>query len=428
LELEFVAALLRRSSRWLVLRGEGGDGWVCRPDEAGKKGEMVDIEVLFQALRLGNVTVRNRLAMAPCTRQRAHLDGTPTEMMVEYYRQRAGAGLVITEGISPSANGLGYFCMPGLFNDDHQAAWREVTDAVHREGGAIFGQIMHVGRLSDPLMLPRGMTPVSASAVQPDPTARHHYTVHCPRPRRAYGTPRALGTAEVEGVVAEYGQSARRAKAAGFDGVEIHAASGYLPMQFLSTNTNRREDIYGGTVENRARFVLECVEAMQRATNPGFVAVKVSPGWKFHNVFDDDPVATYTHLSQELSKRGIAFLEVGNYGQPWDVHATLRPHFHGPMIGVAGFGRRMAAEAIAQGRLEMVAFGQAYIANPDLAERFRTGAQLNEPDRATYYTQGAEGYIDYPMLGETHTCPLVDVDSTFPGGAARTIEKPQTAA
>ncbi|MDB5446084.1 MAG: 12-oxophytodienoate reductase [Phenylobacterium sp.] len=379
---------------------------------------MSDAEVLFQPLKVGAITVRNRLAMAPCTRQRAHLDGTPTELMVEYYRQRAGAGLLITEGLTPAPNGTGYMFMPGLFTDVHQAGWRRVTEAVHREGGAIFGQIMHVGRLTDPLILPHGLQPVSASAVQPDPTARH-YTVNCPRPKRVYGTPHALSVPEIAQVVAEYAACARRAREAGFDGVEVHGASGYLPMQFLSTNTNRRDDAYGGSVAKRARFLLECVEAMQAATSPQFVAVKIGPGWTFHDVFDDDPIATYSHVALELSKRGIAFLEVGNYGQPWDVHGVLRPLFDGPMIGVAGFTRQKAIEALSQDRLDMVAFGQAYIANPDLAERFRRGLQLNAPDSSTYYTQGVEGYVDYPTYEAATPADLLPVDSAFAMGSSR---------
>lgn len=379
---------------------------------------MNDTSMLFQPATLGDTRVRNRIALAPCTRQRAHLDGTPTELMVEYYRQRASAGLLITEGISPSVNGNGYLFAPGLYTDGHQAGWRKVTDAVHREGGAIFGQIMHVGRLSDPLILPHGMQPVSASAVQPDPAARH-YTINCPRPKRHYPTPRALSTAEVRGVVEEYAQCARRARAAGFDGVEIHAASGYLPMQFLSTNTNLREDEYGGSIANRARFLLECVDAMQAATSPGFVAVKVGPGWNFHNVFDDDPLATYSHVATELAQRGIAYLQIGNYGQDWDVIGTLRAHFDGPVIGVAGFSRASAAAAVVAGQVDLVAFGQAYIANPDLVERFRDSLPLNAPDPSTYYTQGAEGYTDYPVHAKADKDRLIDIDATFASGSSR---------
>lgn len=379
---------------------------------------MTAIDCLFQPLALGDVTVPNRIAMAPCTRQRARLDGVPTDLMVEFYRQRASAGLLITEGIAPSAQGNGYLFAPGLHNDAQEQGWRRVTDAVHAEGGRIFAQIMHVGRLSDPLIQPDAGTPVAPSAVQPDPLARH-YTVNCPRPKRVYGTPHALTVEEIAAVVGNYADCARRAQAAGFDGVEVHAASGYLPMQFLSTNTNLRQDRYGGDVAGRARFLLECVEAMQAATYPGFVAVKVGPGWTFHDVFDDDPVATYSHVAAELSERRIAFLEVGNYGQDWDVHAVLRPLFKGPMIGVAGFTRTRAAEAIGNGTLDMVAFGQAFIANPDLVARFRNGWNLTRPDSSTFYTQGAEGYTDYPNYQDSSDADMIAVDSAFAAGSSR---------
>lgn len=377
-----------------------------------------EIDSLFAPLAVGNITVRNRIAMAPCTRQRSYLDGTPTASVAEYYRQRASAGLIISEGIYPAEMGKGYLFSPGLCSADHVEGWRAVTDAVHSEGGAIFGQIMHVGRLSDPLMLPAHADPIAPSAVQPDPLARH-YTVNCPRAKRPYPTPRALTAKEVSGVVEDYRRSAILARDAGFDGVEIHGASGYLPMQFMSTNTNVRTDVYGGSVENRARFLLECVDAMIDATDNGFVAVKVGPGWEFHNVFDVDPVATYSHVVSELSKRRIAFLEVGDYGQKWDVHGTLRPLFDGPYMGVAGFTRSTAARAVSSGQIDMAAFGQNYLANPDLAERYRNGWPLNRPDPATYYTQGDAGYTDYPAYNPESGDGLVDVESPPTPLAAR---------
>ncbi len=348
--------------------------------------------------------------MAPCTRQRSYLDGTPTAAVAEYYRQRAGAGLIITEGIYPSEMGKGYLFSPGLCSAEHVAGWRAVTDAVHAEGGSIFGQIMHVGRLSDPLALPGRADPIAPSAVRPDPLARH-YTVTCPRPKRPYPQPRALSTGEVREVVYDYRRAAVLARDAGFDGVEIHGASGYLPMQFLSTNTNLREDEYGGSVQNRARFLLECVDAMIDATDNGFVAVKVGPGWEFHNVFDTDPIATYSHVVTELSKRRIAFLEVGDYGQKWDVHGTLRPLFDGPYMAVASYTGSKAARAVASGKIDMVAFGQNYIANPDLAERYRNGWPLNPVDPSTFYTQGEEGLTDYPVYNPEAAERLIDVES-----------------
>ena len=364
---------------------------------------------LFTPTRIGGVTLRNRLAMAPMTRQRSTLDGVPTELNVEYYRQRASAGLLVSEGIYPSPMGKGYLFTPGLHTDAQTQGWRRVTAAVHGAGGVIFGQIMHVGRLSDPLMLD-GEQPVAPSAVQPDPKARH-YTVNCPRPKRPYPVPRALSHAEVLGVIDEFRDCAVRARQAGFDGVEIHAASGYLPMQFLSTNTNLRTDEWGGSVPRRAAFLLACVDAMVAATSAGFVAVKFSTGWTFHNVFDDDAVATYSHAVGELSRRGLAYLQLGDYAVGWDVYGTLRPLFDGPAMFVAGFSRPSAAEAVQAGRADLVGIGQAYIANPDLADRYEQGWALNRPEIATYYTQGAEGYTDYPVFADSDPARLQSVDA-----------------
>lgn len=367
-------------------------------------------EQLFTPLKLGSVTVKNRMAVAPLTRHRSTFDGIPTDLNVEYYRQRAGAGLIVTEGTYPSEQGKAYLFIPGLCSPDHLSGWQRVTDAVHAEGGAIFCQIMHCGRLSDPLMLPGNADPVAPSAVQPDPTARH-YTINCPRPKRPYPKPRALSTDEVYGVIGEYRRAAELAAEAGFDGVEIHAASGYLPHQFLSTNVNLRTDEFGGSVAGRAKFLLDCVDAMASVRGASAVAVKVSPGWTFHNVFDDDPMSTFSHVARELSKRQIAYLQVGNYGVDWDVYGTLRPLFDGPLIAVGGFTRASAAALIAEGTADMVAFGQAYIANPDLDVRYREGLPINRPDVTTYYTQGAEGYTDYPSYADSDPQSQLPTDS-----------------
>ena len=376
------------------------------------------LDVMFSPLKVGHVMLRNRIAMAPMTRHRATLDGVPTDLMVEHYRQRAGAGLILTEGIYPAPMGRGYLFTPGLHNAAQMAGWRRVTDAVHAEGGAIFAQIMHVGRLSDPLLLD-GAQPIAPSTVQPDPRARH-YTINCPRPKRPYPEPRAMTHAEVLGTIDAYRDCAVLARQAGFDGVEIHAASGYLPMQFLSTGTNLRDDAWGGSVEKRAAFLLACVDAIGAATSPGFVAVKFSPGWTFHNVFDDDPVATYSHALRELSRRGIAFVELGNYGMDWDVYGTLRPLFDGPAMFVAGFTRQSAAATLNRGAADMIGFGQAYIANPDLADRYRHGHDLNRPDITSYYAQGAEGYTDYPVFAASDPARLQPVDAAPTPIAAET--------
>lgn len=370
----------------------------------------MDVSALFEPMALGSLTLKNRLAMAPMTRQRSRLDGVPTDLNVEHYRQRAGAGLIVSEGIQPSPMGQGYLFTPGLHSAPQVAGWRRVTDAVHAAGGVIFAQIMHVGRLSDPLVLPEGADPIAPSAVRPDPTARH-YTINCPRPKRPYPTPRALAHSEILGVIDDYKQATANALAAGFDGVEIHGASGYLPMQFLSTNTNLRSDGFGGGVGGRSAFLLSCVDAMSEVAGAGYVAVKLSPGWTFHNVFDDDPVATYSHVVRRLSGRGLAYLQLGDYGVGWDVYATLRPLFDGPLMVVAGFSRPTALEALSSGRADLVGFGQAFIANPDLGERYRLSQSLNRPNVATYYTQGAEGYTDYPMFADADPENLQPVDS-----------------
>lgn len=366
------------------------------------------IDALFKPLQIGRTTLRNRLAMAPMTRHRSTVDGVPTDLNVEHYRQRASTGLIVTEGIYPSIQGRGYVFTPGLHTDAQVDGWTRVTDAVHAEGGAIFGQIMHVGRLSDPLMQ-EGAQPVAPSAVRPDPTARH-YTINCPRPKRPYPEPRAMTHAEVLATIDDFRNCAVLAQKAGFDGVEIHAASGYLPMQFLSTNTNLRTDEWGGSVEKRTAFLLACVDAMAAATYPGFVAVKFSPGWSFHNVFDDDPVATYSYAVKELSKRGIAYLQLGDYAVGWDVYGTLRPLFEGPVMFVAGFTQKTAAATVASGAADLIGIGQALIANPDLAERYRNGWAINRPDISTYYTQGAEGYIDYPVYAQADPARLQPLD------------------
>lgn len=382
---------------------------------------MSDIDILFTSAKLGDIEVNNRLAMAPCSRHRAHMDGTPTDMMADYYRQRASAGLLITEATSVSAMGVGYMFTPGIFTASHVDGWRKVTDAVHEAGGKIVCQLTHSGRLSDPLILPHGEVPVTASGVPCDPTARH-YTVTCPRPKRFYPDPRALTTKEVRDTVADFARAAQMAKEAGFDGVEIHGASGYLPMQFLSTNTNLREDEYGGSIAGRAKFILDCTRAMQAATSQGFVAVKIGPGWTYHDVFDTDPIATYSYVTGELSALKIAYLEVGNFGQNWDVLGTMRPLFDGPMMAVKGYSRADAAAAISAGQFDMIAYGQAYMANPDLAERFKYGWPLNVPKPDYYYTQGVEGFSDYPTYQPGDANGMVPVDSLFgagPSGAGK---------
>lgn len=364
---------------------------------------------LLQPLTLGPLELPNRVVLAPMSRHRSGLDGVPSQLNETFYRQRASAGLLITEGTSPSPMGAAYLFTPGLHTKEQAEGWRRVAEGVHDEGGRIFVQLMHAGRISDPLLL-GGKLPLAPSAVVPPMT--EPYDSPWPKPKRAYVTPQEMSEADILTTIEEFRQSALLAKDAGIDGVEIHAASGYLPMQFLSTNVNLRSDAWGGSVEKRAAFLLAVVDAIGQSCGAGFVGVKVSPGWAFNQVEDSDPKATYTHLAKALSDRGIAYLHVGNYGIDWDVFGLMREHFSGPLILNVGFSRAQAAEAVASGRADLVAFGQHYIANPDLVERFRDDHPLNRPHVRTYYSQGEDGYIDYSRFADSD--PELQQDADLP--------------
>lgn len=348
---------------------------------------------LFTPVAVGRHTLANRIVMAPMTRSRADDDGVPTEWVARYYAQRASAGLLISEGIYPSPMGKGYIRTPGLHSDPQVAAWKRVTDAVHAEGGRIFAQIMHAGRISDPSFLPGGATPIAPSAVRPDGQS---YTADGPKP---HVTPRALETDEIAGIVEEYRNAARRALEAGFDGVELHAASGYLPEQFLSSKTNLRTDRYGGSVANRARFVLEILEAMTAEAGSDRVGIKIAPEMRFNDIDDADPQETYAYLVEQLAGLNLAYLHVALFGTPSaDYHALLRPLFKGAYLAGGGLTKETAQGMIQEGRADAAVFGVPFIANPDLVERFRRDAPLNAPDPDTFYTPGPRGYIDYPVL------------------------------
>jgi N-ethylmaleimide reductase len=330
--------------------------------------------------------------MAPMTRSRADDAGVPTELVPTYYAQRASAGLIISEGIYPSPMGKGYVRTPGIHSDAQVAAWKKVTDAVHAKGGLIFAQIMHAGRISDPSFLPGGATPVAPSAVRPNGQS---YTDDGLKP---HVTPRALEIGEIAGVIAEYAQATRRALEAGFDGVELHAASGYLPMQFLSSGTNLRTDRYGGSAENRARFIVETLQAMTAVAGADRVGIKLSPEMAFNDVTDAGPPETYATLVAAIGDMGLAYLHVTPYGKDTDYHALLRPLFRGIYFAGAGLTRGTAEQLLRDGKADAAVFGTLFLANPDLPERFRRGAGLNAPDQSTFYLPGAKGYIDYPAL------------------------------
>lgn len=347
---------------------------------------------LFSPVRVGRHTLSNRMVMAPMTRSRADDAGVPSALVATYYAQRAGAGLIITEGVFPVALGKGYVRTPGIETAEQVAAWRQVSEAVHARGGRIFMQLMHCGRISHPSLLPDGALPQAPSAIKP---AGQTWTA---TGLADFVTPHALSVAEIASVIDGYRQAARLAVEAGFDGVELHAASGYLPEQFLSSGSNRRDDEYGGSLANRARFVLEVLAALASEIGGDRVGIKISPEMNFNDIVDANPQETYSYLVEQLRGLGLAYLHVALFGTSTDYHALLRPLFDGSYLIGGGLDQHSAESLLADGRAEAAVFGSAFLANPDLPERFRQGAALNVPDKATFYTPGAEGYIDYPAM------------------------------
>ncbi|WNG23999.1 alkene reductase [Cystobacter fuscus] len=352
------------------------------------------MSTLFSSVSLGRYTLNNRMVMAPMTRSRSDdQTGVPTELVPTYYHQRAGAGLIITEGVFPSAMGKGYVRTPGTETDAQVAAWKQVTEAVHSQGGRIFMQLMHSGRISHPSMLPGGATPVAPSAITP---AGQSFTSTGPQP---FVQPRALRLEEIPEVIGEYRRAARRALEAGFDGVELHAASGYLPEQFLSSNTNTRTDAYGGSLENRARFILETLAALVAEVGSDRVGIKISPEMGFNDIKDANPRETYRYLVEQLAPLKLAYLHVATFGPQFDdYHTTFRALFQGTYLRGGMLNRESAEAVLKNGEADAVVFGALFLANPDLPERFRTNAPLNAPDKQTFYSAGAQGYIDYPRL------------------------------
>jgi N-ethylmaleimide reductase len=355
---------------------------------------------LFQPTRLGPYQLANRIAMAPLTRSRAGQDGVPTSLMVEYYAQRASAGLIIAEGTNISPQGRGYAFTPGIYDDAQVAGWRQVTEAVHARGGRIFPQLWHVGRVSHPSLQPGGAVPVAPSAIRPEATS---YTEAGFQP---CVTPRALATAEIAEIVDQYRQATRNALAAGFDGIEIHAANGYLIEQFLRDSTNQRTDAYGGPRENRARLLLEVAEAVAAVCGGERVGVRLSPVSPVNGAgLDSDSAGTYAIVVERLNAFGLAYIHVieGATQGPREVPSgfdlqILRRLFKGLYIANNGYDLTLALEARRRNLADLVSFGRLYIANPDLVERLRIGARLNVPDRATFFGGGAAGYTDYPAL------------------------------
>lgn len=354
---------------------------------------------LFTPVTLGPLKLPNRVFMAPMTRNRAP-DRRPNALMAAYYRQRAAAGLMISEGSQISLQGIGYPATPGIHDPTQVEGWRQVTDAVHAAGGRLFCQLWHCGRISHP-DFHGGELPVAPSSVRP---AGEAMTPEGPKP---FVTPRALESEEIAAIVADYAHAADCARRAGFDGVEIHAANGYLIDQFLRDGTNRRQDAYGGPVENRVRFLLEVVEAVAGAWQADRVGVRLSPLQPFNDMFDSMPEVTFTHAVEWLRRFGLAYLHVtemgsetpGRAGPPFDLR-RLRRIWGGIYITNAGYDRDRGNAVIAAGEADAVAYGRLFLANPDLVRRFRLDAPLNEPDPTTFYGGGAEGYIDYPALDD----------------------------
>jgi N-ethylmaleimide reductase len=353
---------------------------------------------LMETTQLGPDTLGNRVVMAPMTRSRAP-EQVPVELSAEYYAQRAGAGLIISEGTQVSELGAGYPMTPGIHTDEQVAGWRRVTDAVHEAGGLIYAQLWHVGRMGHPSV--HGGTPVAPSAIAP---GEDIFTVDGMQP---VPTPRALELDEIPVVIEQFRHAARQAQAAGFDGVEVHGANGYLLDQFLQSGTNRRTDGYGGSTPNRVRLLLEVTEAVIEVWGADRVGVRLSPGGTFSGMSDDDPVETFGHAIKALDALGLAYLHVVETSQslpPVGLDevggptALARSLFSGTLITAGEYDRDSAEETVAAGRADLVAFARHYLANPDLVERFRVGAELNEPDPSTMYGGGAEGYTDYPTL------------------------------
>lgn len=346
---------------------------------------------LFDPIKIGELELANRIIMAPLTRCRAEPGRVPGDLMAEYYAQRAGAGLIISEATSVTPMGVGYPDTPGIWSAEQVQGWKKVTDAVHANGGKIVMQLWHVGRISDPMYL-NGELPVAPSAIKPE----GH--VSLVRPMKGYETPRALETEEIAGIVEAYRKGAENAREAGFDGVEIHGANGYLLDQFLQESTNQRTDQYGGTLENRARLMLETTDAAISVWGAGLVGVHLSPRADMHDMGDANRAETFVYLARELGKRNVAFLCSREKAGEDSLAQQLKDAFGGTYIANERFTKDQSNAWLAEGKADAVAFGVPYIANPDLAQRLRQDAPLNEPRAELFYTKGAEGYTDYPSL------------------------------
>ncbi|MFJ2526860.1 2,4-dienoyl-CoA reductase-like NADH-dependent reductase (Old Yellow Enzyme family) [Pseudomonas helmanticensis] len=362
------------------------------------------MSILFSPYSLSGLMLRNRVVMAPMTRARA-LNDIPDDLTVLYYGQRASAGLIVSEGVPVSIQGRGYLFNPGLYNQEQVEGWKRVTKAVHEEDGKIFAQLWHVGRVSHTTLQPDGGAPVSSSnKVAANSMAYAYDEKHEPTPIQA-SPPRALTTEEIADVKNDFVQAARRAVEAGFDGVEIHGANGYLFEQFINPTVNDRKDHYGGSIQNRIRLLLETIDAVTKEIGRAKVGVRISP---FGRLFDmasfDDEAETWVEVAREIQKRDIAYvhlsdqLTIGAEGMPDGFAKSFRETYQGTLIAAGGFDRESAEGALISGELDLIAFGRPFIANPDLVERMKNGWPLATPDRSTFYgNSGEKGYVDYPV-------------------------------
>jgi 2,4-dienoyl-CoA reductase-like NADH-dependent reductase (Old Yellow Enzyme family) len=346
---------------------------------------------LFDPLQAGDLLLPNRIVMAPLTRRRAGVTRVPNSLMAKYYEQRASAGLILSEATSVTPVGVGYADTPGIWSQEQVESWKLVTQAVHRAGGRIFLQLWHVGRVSHPMFLD-GASPVAPSAIAPKGNVR------LVRPETPYVVPRPLERNELPQIIEAFRLGAQHAQQAGFDGVELHAANGYLIDQFLQDSTNRRTDDYGGTVENRARLLIETVDTLISVWGAGRVAVHLAPRGDSHDMGDSDRLGTFSHVARELGRRRVAFLCVREHLGPDRIGPSLKSAFGGVYIVNEGFTRETAEQTLAAKEADAVAFGKLFIANPDLPRRFAGNAPLNQWNADTFYSGGQDGYVDYPEL------------------------------
>ena len=353
---------------------------------------------LFSPLTLGDLQLKNRIIMAPMTRSRAETDGCANALMADYYQQRASAGLIITEGVYPSEDGKGYCRTPGIVTAEHIQSWQAVSSGVHAKGGKIVMQIMHCGRIAHAANKQANSKTVAPSAIA---ATGQMYTDSLGM--QAFDQPHALTVEEIKNTINEFSQASKNALAAGFDGVELHCTSGYLPAQFLSTGSNQRNDEYGGCVENRIRFVVECLEAMAKVAGAGRVGLRICPANPFNDLVDANPKETFQALLKAIAPLKLAYLHaIKSPDKNIDVSRLAQQYFHGPLIINDGYDQASAASCLLEKQADAVAFGRLFIANPDLVERFKNALPLSEFNHKTLYTSGSKGYNDYATAEEQH--------------------------